>query len=144
MPDKLAPAVFMVVPGHFVDGQPQYPTFVQSQMASLIESGVTVHLGLFTGRTNPLEVIRGVRRLKEAFRRSGAKLIHAQYGTITALAASYIAGSVPLIISLGGSDILGIPIPRYVLAASRSVGKTLYSPGRRPCDGYHSKESKPV
>jgi hypothetical protein len=110
MPDKLAPAVFMVVPGRFVDGQPQYPTFVQSQMASLIECGVTVHLGLFTGRTNPLEVIRGVRRLKEAFRRSGTELIHAQYGTITALAASYIAGPVPLIISLGGSDILGIPV----------------------------------
>ena len=78
MPDLPAPAVFMVAPGHFVDGQPQYPTFVQSQVAALIESGVTVHLGLFTGRTNPLEVIRGVRRLKEAFRRSQAELIHAQ------------------------------------------------------------------
>jgi teichuronic acid biosynthesis glycosyltransferase TuaC len=110
MSDIPAPAVFMVVPGHFADGQPQYPTFVQSQIAALVECGVTVHLGLFAGRTNPLEVICGVRRLREAFRQSGAELIHAQYGTITALAASYIAGSVPLIISLGGSDILGIPV----------------------------------
>jgi hypothetical protein len=100
----------MVVPGHFADGKPQYATFVQAQMASLRERGVTVHLGLFTGRINPLEVIRDVRRLKAAFRHSGAELIHAQYGTITALAASYIADSVPLIISLGGSDILGIPV----------------------------------
>ena len=111
MPDIPAPAVFMIVPGYFADGKPQYSTFVQSQMAALIEGGVTVQLGLFTGRINPLEVISDVRRLKEAFRRSGAKLIHAQYGTITALAASYIAGSVPLIISFGGSDILGIPVP---------------------------------
>ena len=111
MPDLSAPTVFMVVPGHFTDGKPQYSPFVQSQMAALRESGVTVHLGLFTSRINPLEVIRGVRRLKEAFHRSGAALIHAQYGTITALAVAYIAGSVPLIISLGGSHILGIPVP---------------------------------
>ena len=123
MPDIPGPPVFMVVPGDFVDGKPQYSPFVQSQRAALIESGVTIHLGLFTGRTNPLKIIRDVRRLKKAFRRSGAELVHAQYGTITALAAHYIAGSVPLIISLGGSDILGIP--RYTLAASRSVGKAL-------------------
>ena len=123
MPDIPAPAVFMVVPGHFADGKPQYSPFVQSQMAALRESGVTVHLGLFTGRINPLEVIRDVRRLKEAFRRSGAELIHAQYGTITALAASYIAGSVPLIISLGGSDILGIPVPGMHWRLRGALGK---------------------
>jgi len=122
MPDLPAPAVFMVVPGHFTDGEPQYSTFVQSQMAALRESGVTVHLGLFTGRISPLEVGRDVRRLKAAFHRSGAALIHAQYGTITALAASYIAGSVPLIISLGGSDLLGIPVPGMYWRLREALG----------------------
>ena len=125
MHDLPAPAVFMVVPGHFADGKPQYSPFVQSQMTALIESGVTVHLGLFTGRINPLEVIRDVRCLKEAFRRSGANLIHAQYGTITALAASYIAGSVPLIISFGGSDILGIPVPGMHWRLREALGRHL-------------------
>jgi len=125
MPDIPAPAVFMVVPGHFADGKPQYATFVQSQMVALRERGVTVHLGLFTGRINPLEVIRDVRRLREAFRRSEAALMHAQYGTITALAASYIAGSVPLIISLGGSDILGIPVPGMHWRLRGGLGKRL-------------------
>jgi teichuronic acid biosynthesis glycosyltransferase TuaC len=123
MPDLPAPAVFMVVPGHFADGKPQYSPFVHAQMVALRESGVTVHLGLFTGRINPLEVIRNVQRLKEAFRRSGAALIHAQYGTITALAAAYIAGSVPLIISFGGSDILGIPVPGMRWRLREALGK---------------------
>jgi glycosyltransferase involved in cell wall biosynthesis len=115
----------MVVPGHFADGKPQYSTFVKAQMAALRERGVTVHLGLFAGRINPVKVIRDVRRLKAAFRRSGAALLHAQYGTITALAAAYIAGSVPLIISFGGSDILGIPVPGMHWRLRGGLGKRL-------------------
>ena len=125
MPDIPALAVFMVVPGHLADGKPHYSPFVQSQMAALRDSGVTVHLGLFTGRINPLEVICDVQRLKEAFRRSRAELIHAQYGTITALAASYIAGSAPLIISFGGSDVLGIPVPGMHWRLRGGLGKYL-------------------
>ena len=80
-------------------------------------------MGLFTSRINPLGVIRDVRRFKEAFRRSGAGLIHAQYGTITALAASYIASSVPLIISFGGSDLLGTPAPGVLWRLREALGK---------------------
>ncbi len=101
----------MVVSGSLKDGVPETNTFVTSQAESLRASGWEVILGVVDDRTSFRGIARNIRRLREEIARTQARLVHAQYGSVTAAVARRIQGSLPLVISFCGDDLLGTPKP---------------------------------
>ena len=122
MPGK----VFMISPGELNQGVPQTWAFVETQARSLADLGWDVTLSVVDDRTSIHGIARNVRRLRAEVARSGAEIVHAQYGTVTAAVADAARGVLPLVISFCGSDLLGTSEPGLVWRmrthASRSIG----------------------
>jgi teichuronic acid biosynthesis glycosyltransferase TuaC len=122
MPGK----VFSISAGEFISGIPQTWTFVETQTRALAELGWAVTLTVVDDRTSMRGIARNVRRLRGEIARSGAEIVHAQYGSITAAVADAARGPLPLVISFCGDDLLGTPEPgllwRIRAQASRSIG----------------------
>ncbi len=100
-PKALSPRVLWVTP------KPESKAsmiFVERQIESLLAAGVggrTFHL---KSRTAPGMVFREWRRLREEIREFHPEIVHAQYGTATAL-LSVVATRLPLIVTFRGSDL---------------------------------------
>jgi glycosyltransferase involved in cell wall biosynthesis len=122
MPGK----VFMISPGKLSQGVSQTWSFVETQARSLADLGWAVTLSVVDDRTSIHGIARNVRRLRAEVARSGAEVVHAQYGTITAAVANAARGALPLVISFCGSDLLGTSerglVWRMRTHASRSIG----------------------
>jgi len=118
--------VFVISAGEFIHGTPHTWTFVQSQTRSLANLGWTVTLSVVDDRTTIRGIARNLRRLRAEIACSGAEIVHAQYGSITAAVADAVRGTLPLVISFCGEDLLGTPEPglRWYLRsrASRAIG----------------------
>jgi glycosyltransferase involved in cell wall biosynthesis len=104
-------SVFMVVAGNWKNEMPAIPTFVKSQVESLRIAGWEVTLGLVDDRTSVQGILQNVRRLRREVSRSRPRLVHAQYGSVTAAIANLIRGPLPLVVSFCGDDLLGTPSP---------------------------------
>ena len=122
MPGK----VFSISAGKFIDGVPHTWTFVETQTRSLADLGWAVTLSVVDDRTSIPGIARNVWRLRAEVARSGAEVVHAQYGSVTAAVANAARGALPLVISFCGEDLLGTPEPgllwRVRTRASRSIG----------------------
>ncbi len=101
----------MVVPGSGEDGEGRvaFP-FVRTQAESMERAGWTVVYGVVDDRTSPSGVLRNAKKLQALTRRVQPSLIHAQYGSMTAALAAFVARSLPLVVSFCGDDLLGTPI----------------------------------
>jgi teichuronic acid biosynthesis glycosyltransferase TuaC len=104
-------SVFMVIAGNWKNGALAIPTFVNSQAESLRTAGWEVSLGVVENRTSIHRILQNVRRLRREVSRSRPGLVHAQYGSVTAGVANLIRGSLPLVVSFCGDDLLGTPNP---------------------------------
>jgi teichuronic acid biosynthesis glycosyltransferase TuaC len=104
-------SVFMVIAGNWQNGALAIPTFVKSQAESLRSAGWEVSLGVVNNRTSVHGILQNVRRLRREVSRSRPGLVHAQYGSVTAAVANLIRGSLPLVVSFCGDDLLGTPNP---------------------------------
>jgi glycosyltransferase involved in cell wall biosynthesis len=122
MPGK----VFMISAGEFIHGVPRTWTFVETQAMSLTDLGWAVTLSVVDDRTSIRGIARNVWRLRAEVARSGAEVVHAQYGSVTAVVADAARGALPLVISFCGEDLLGTPEPGLLWHmrswASRSIG----------------------
>src|SRR5687767_1040404 len=76
--------VFMISAGEFIDGVPRTWTFVETQALSLADLGWAVTLSVVDDRTSIRGIARNLRRLRAEVARSGAEVVHAQYGSVTA------------------------------------------------------------
>jgi teichuronic acid biosynthesis glycosyltransferase TuaC len=118
--------VFSISAGEFVAGVPRSWTFVETQIRSLADLGWSVTLSVVDDRTSLSGIARNVRRLRAEVARSEAEIVHAQYGSVTAAVADAARGTLPLVISFCGDDLLGTPEPgllwRLRARTSRSVG----------------------
>jgi teichuronic acid biosynthesis glycosyltransferase TuaC len=103
-------SVFMIVAGNWKNGA-AISTFVKSQAESLRSAGWEVALGVVDDRTSVHGILQNVRRLRREVSRSRPGLVHAQYGSVTAAVANLIRGSLPLVVSFCGDDLLGTPNP---------------------------------
>ena len=101
----------MVVDGNWKDGTLEIANFVRSQIKSLQSLGWKVFVGVVDDRTSIQGIVRNVQRLKEEVAQSRPGLIHAQYGSVTAAVAHWVRGSLPLVVSFCGDDLLGTPNP---------------------------------
>lgn len=122
MPGKL----FSISAGEFIHGVPHTWTFVETQTRSLRDLGWAVTLSVVDNRTSICGIAQNVRRLRAEVASSGAEVVHAQYGTVTAAVADAARGRLPLVISFCGGDLLGTPAPGLLWwmrsRASRSIG----------------------
>jgi teichuronic acid biosynthesis glycosyltransferase TuaC len=107
-------SVFMCMNGNRTDGVWEIPTFVKTQVESLRSAGWEVLMGIVDDRTSVHGILRNVRKLWKQVSRAAPGLVHAQYGSVTAEVANLVRGSLPLVVSFCGDDLLGTPSPGLV------------------------------
>jgi teichuronic acid biosynthesis glycosyltransferase TuaC len=117
--------VLVVAPGDWQDGRPRVFPFVETQIASLREAGWDVRIGLVDDRTSPTGVARNIRRILGEARAFDPAVVHAQYGTVTAGVAAIVAGRRPLVVSFGGDDLLGTPVPGLLRSARSRLARDI-------------------
>lgn len=99
--------VLFVVPGPF-EGSSMI--FACRQASSLRELGVQVSFFHLSSRTSPMEIAREWVRFRGCLRRANPDVVHAHFGTVTALFAALAAAGRPLVVTYRGSDLN--PAPR--------------------------------
>ncbi len=97
----MAVRVLSVIPGE--DGGSSM-IFAKRQSSCLAALGLHVTDFYLTARTEPISVWREVNRLRRTLREVRPDLVHAHYGTVTALVC-VIASSVPVVVTYRGSDL---------------------------------------
>ena len=80
--------------------------FARRQMAMVAECGVDVRLFWLGERTSATGLFAELGRLRREIARVQPEIVHAHYGTVTALVAA-LAGGPPLVITYRGSDLNG-------------------------------------
>jgi glycosyltransferase involved in cell wall biosynthesis len=104
-------SVFMVVNSNLKEGSYEISNFVETQAKSLRDFDCQTAFGVVDDRTSIRGIVRNITRLKGEIAQTKPGLVHAQYGSVTAAVASLIKGSLPLVVSFCGDDLLGTPIP---------------------------------
>lgn len=92
--------------------------FAKRQVASLREQGVDCRTFFLRERRSPIGIVRELLRLRRRIREDAPDVVHAHYGTVTALVAA-LATSRPLVITFRGSDldpVRGSPRIRVAIA----------------------------
>ena len=79
--------------------------FARRQAESLGREGVEVELFHLRSRTSPRELAREWRRFRQCMHSINPDVIHAHFGTVTALFAALAAPRTPLVITFRGSDL---------------------------------------
>lgn len=103
--DNTSPGILYVTTGRInPNGELYYPPLVANQINSLkpffkFFSIIIIH------SLKPIFLLKRILEVKRLS--SGYDIIHAQYGSLTALVAYLGKGKKPLVISFGGSDLLG-------------------------------------
>lgn len=111
--------VLMITAGWPQPGQPQTTHFVKRQAEFLQKAGVQVDVFSFRGAKRPWNYARAWLSVRPRIRSGQYDLVHAQFGQSGVLA---LPKQLPLVVTLRGSDILGIvgPNGRYTLAGKVS------------------------
>ncbi len=80
--------------------------FARRQMSMVAELGVDVRTFWLGERTSPRGIVGELGRLRRAIAELAPDIVHAHYGTVTALVAA-LAGGPPLVVTFRGSDLNG-------------------------------------
>ena len=97
--------VLAVIPG--AEEGPSF-IFAKRQMADVRDLGVDVRTFWLGERTSPAGVAAEWARLRRAIAAVDPDVVHAHYGTVTALVTG-LAGGRPLVVTYRGSDLNGTP-----------------------------------
>ncbi len=102
-----------------IPGSASGPSFIfaKRQMADVQELGVDVRHFWLGERTSPWGLLAEWRRLRRTLAELRPDLVHAHYGTVTALVTA-LAGARPLVITYRGSDLNGTPAVSRLRAAT--------------------------
>jgi glycosyltransferase involved in cell wall biosynthesis len=79
--------------------------FVRRQAQSLVSQGIDVRLFYLGSRTAPRALLREMRRFRAELTSLRPDVVHAQFGTVTALFAALASERLPLVITYRGSDL---------------------------------------
>ena len=106
--------VLFVIPGP-TEGHSMI--FARRQAAACRAHGIEVHEFCLVSRTSPLVLLREWVRLRRELKKIRPSVIHAQYGSMTALFAAMCGHRrTPLVITYRGSDLNALPTDRSVRA----------------------------
>ena len=97
--------VLMVTSDWPTPGKPRTTNFIKRQADFLSAAGVAVDVFAFSGSKRPANYLRAWWQLRRRLRNTRYDLIHAQFGQSGVLA---FPKRLPLVVTLRGSDILGI------------------------------------
>ena len=86
--------------------------FARRQAAALVAQGFPVEMFDLRSRTSLDAVFSEFRRFRRAVQVFRPQVIHAHYGTVTALFAALGAGKIPLVVTYRGSDLNRLPTER--------------------------------
>lgn len=106
------PRVLLVIPG---EARGASMIFAERQAESLDRQGVEVHVFRLRSRTSPGVLAREFFRFRREAARLRPSLVHAQFGTMTALFAAAAAGGRPLVVTYRGTDLNPSPGIRAAL-----------------------------
>lgn len=98
--------VLAVLPGKPQDANSM--PFLRRQLSSLAEEGVDVRPFFLESRVSPAAIARQWRELRAALREEQPDVVHAHFGTVTALFTA-LATTKPLLITYRGSDLNPTP-----------------------------------
>jgi len=115
--------VLFVIPG---DGRGSSMIFVRRQAEGLVREGVDVRCFYLASRSSPRMLAQDFWRFRSELARFHPAVVHAHYGTVTALFAALASGRTPLIVTYLGSDLNLSGVGRWLsqfaaLKASRIV-----------------------
>ena len=118
--------VLMITAGWPQPGQPQTTHFVKRQAEFLRKAGVAVDVFPFRGAKRALNYARAWLQVRPRLRPERYDLVHAQFGQSGILA---LPKRLPLVVTLRGSDILGIvgPDGRYTFTGRISQAVTRFA-----------------
>jgi teichuronic acid biosynthesis glycosyltransferase TuaC len=105
-------------------------SFSRRQAASVLPYGIEVKSFYLRSRTSPIVVWKELQRLRSEIRTFAPDVVHAHFGTMTALIAT-IASPVPVVITFHGSDLN--PAPRVSWLRSK-LGRTFSHLAARRAD----------
>ena len=103
------PRVLFVIPGV---AQGHSMVFARRQAEALIGQGFDVEIFDLRSRTSIRTVFGEFRRFRRVVRRFRPQVIHAHYGTVTAMFSALATGRIPLVITYRGSDLNRLPSAR--------------------------------
>jgi teichuronic acid biosynthesis glycosyltransferase TuaC len=136
IPDR-AIRVLGVIPG--TESALSMP-FSRREMKAVCAHGAESHVFFLRSRTNPVAVLREAIRLRKTIREVRPDVVHAQFGTVTALVCVLIS-EVPVVITFQGQDLNPSPGISWIrsrlgrifsqLAARRAAEIICVSPGLR-------------
>jgi len=109
------PRVLFVIPG-LAAGHSM--VFARRQAAALAEQGFRVEMFDLRSRTAPGVLWGEFFRFRRMIRTFRPQVIHAHYGTVTAMFAALGAGRIPLVITYRGSDLNRVPSARGLRPAA--------------------------
>jgi glycosyltransferase involved in cell wall biosynthesis len=92
--------------------------FARRQAATLVAQGLRVEVFDLRSRTSPRTVFREFFRFRRTVRVFRPHVIHAHYGTVTAMFAALGSGKLPLVITYRGSDLNRLPTARGLRPAA--------------------------
>jgi len=116
-----APRVLFVIPG-LAEGHSM--VFARRQAATLVAQGFRVEMFDLRSRTSLRVLFEEFRRFRRMVRAFRPQVIHAHFGTVTAMFAALGAGRVPLVVTYRGSDLNRLPTERGLRpAASRLLSQ---------------------
>lgn len=107
--------VLFLVPG-VAEGHSM--VFARRQAATLMEQGLRVEVFDLRSRTSPGIVFQEFLRFRRVVRAFRPQVIHAHYGTVTAMFAAMGSGKTPLVITYRGSDLNRVKTARGPRAAA--------------------------
>lgn len=116
--------VLFVIPG---DGQGSSMIFVRRESETLAREGVEVHLFYLGSRTSPRALWGELRRFRKELVRLRPAVVHAHFGTVTALFAALACGFLPLVVTFRGGDLNPAPPSYRWPAKARAACGCLFS-----------------
>jgi teichuronic acid biosynthesis glycosyltransferase TuaC len=119
------PTVLFLVGANSVGGIQKIPHVLVSQVKAIREFGWQICLYCVDDRTSLIGIVRNLVKLIYLKQHHYPVIIHASYGTMVAAMARIISGSVPLIITFCGDDLLGTPNSGKIWRIREKLGKML-------------------
>jgi hypothetical protein len=80
---------------------------MRSQIEAMEKEYHKVEVAILLNNSSPKAVMQNIREWKKKIKAMGNCIVHAQYGSVTALTAALSKGNNPLVISFCGDDMLG-------------------------------------
>ena len=106
------PRVLFIIPGKDPGPAANHGNsmiFARRQAETLCELGADAKVFFLRSRTSPRLLLREFRRFRKTMRQERSEVIHAHFGTVTAVFAALACGELPLVITYRGSDLNPAP-----------------------------------